>query len=199
MTTNHAIIFHDNSDEDIKLGLCYLWEALVNRGYRTWYNGEDVYRNGFTAIEPCDIYLINTTLSQEMMTMLKHAGFNIIYIGNKFSPPVTYANTLCHDVTIISNLSPLSAIMFAYYVYLQHSLMGNRLDFLPMKIVSEDLNFIYNNNFNDLITVSLSNGVYIAGLNGPILKQNIGSAVIYSKALDKRLYDLAKDKGILYV
>lgn len=199
MTTKTAIIFFDNSDEDVRLGLCFLWEALTNRGYHTWYNGHDVYNNGFVGIEPCDIYLINTTLSQEVMTVLKNAGFTITYIGNVYSPDVTYANSLCHDVTIISSSDALSGILFALYVYLEHSLIGNRLNFLPSKLVSDSLNFIYNNKLNELVSISLTTGVYIAGLNGLILKQNIGSAVQYSKALDERLYNLAKDKGNLYV
>ena len=199
MTIRTAVIIYDDSDMDIRLGLCFLWETLQNQGYQQWLNGADVLSGNFTNVEPCDIYLLNATLPMDLMVVLKHQGFNIHYMGNKFSVPVTFANSQCFDLTIIDAESNLSAIMFAYYVYMQHMSMGNRLDFLPQKVVSDSLNFVYNNNIVALVTLSLNTGVYIAGLNGPMLKHNIGNAITYTKSLDGRLNSFANSKGIYYV
>lgn len=194
-----AIIFHDNADPDVSLGLAFLWEVLNNRGYTVWYNGADILSLGFESMEPCDIYLINTTLPTDLLAVLKHQGYMLHYMGNKFAAPVTFAYSLSFDTVIIDAESAMSAIMFAYFVYMQHAMVGNRLDFLPSKLVSDNLDYVYKNNINALVTLNLNTGVYIAGLNGSILKQNIGNAITYTKSLDGRLNSLANSKGILYV
>lgn len=199
MISNNVVIFHDNNDEDIRLGLSFIWEIYKTNGCRNWFNGNDILNNGFIGIDPCDVIFINCTLPTDVLSVLNHNGFRLIFIGNKFSPVVTYANSLSYEICMIDSGSPISAIMYGYYVYLHHYRMGNRLDYLPSKFVSDDLNFIYNNKLTELTTISLTSGVYIAGINGLHLKQNIGSAVLLNDSVRPRLYDLEKDKGILYV
>lgn len=195
----NVVIFHDNNDDDVRLGLSFIWEIYKTNGCRNWFNGSDVLNTEFIGMEPCDIILINHVLPPDILAVLHHYGFRLIYIGNKFSPIITYADSLSYDVFIIDSRSPISAIMYGYYIYLHHSRMGNRLDYLPSKLVSDDLSFIYNNKLNELTTISLTNGVYIAGLNGQHVKQNIGSAVTLNESVRPRLYDLEKDKGNFYV
>lgn len=199
MTTNRVVIFHDEADHDIAMGLSYLWEILMHLGSTSWISGKDMMAIGFAGVEPCDVYLINTTLPVDTLTILKHFGFRLIFIGNKFSPPVTYATSLHYDVVIIVGDSPISAILFGYYVYLNHAALGNRLDFLPTKLVSDNLNFIYNNNLSELTVNNLVSGVYIMGVQGPILKQNIGSVVTDTINTERRLKILIKSKGTIYV
>lgn len=196
---NTVIIFHDSNDEDIKLGLSSLWEFYKANGCIQWLNGEDVYTNNFQGIEPCDVILINYTLPLAIVNVLRFNGFRIIYIGNKFSPLVTFADTVSHDISMIISDAYISAILHAYYVYLQHSRIGNRVNFLPNKLVSDSLNFIYNNKLNELTTLDLTKGVFIAGLNGPILKQNVGGPITMSRSLEYSLIAFAKDRGIVYV
>ena len=199
MINKAIVVFHDNNDQDVTLGLSMIWEVYKSNGYTHWLNGDDVFNNGFIGVEPCDVVLINYTLPLAILNTLRFQGFNIIYIGNKFSPTVTFADTVSFDITIIDAESPISAILHAYYIYLQHSRIGNRINFLPSKLVSDSLNFIYNNKLVELTSVNLVTGNFIAGLNGPILKQNIGGPVTISRSAERMMHDWLKDKGVVYV
>lgn len=194
-----VIIFHDGNDEDIKLGLSLLWETYKTDGCHQWLNGEEVYANNFQGIEPCDVILINHTLPIAVLNVLRFNGFRLIYVGNQFSPMVTFADTISYDICIIIHDAYISAILHAYYVYLQHSRIGNRLNFLPSKLVSDSLNFIYNNKINELTTFDLCKGVFIAGLNGPILKQNVNGPITMSRSMEYCLHTFVKDRGNFYV
>ena len=197
VTTNYVVFYYHEEDPDVKLGLAYLWESLKDKGIAVWYGFNDI--DSLIGMTPCDIYMINTCPPNETLILLKHLGFNLIFIGNKYSVPLTFITSLLFDIVMIDNNSHLSAIMFAYYVYLKHADMGNRLDFLPIKLVSDDLSFIYNNKINELISCNLVSGVYITGINGPVLKQNIGSALSLNDAMAWRLNNLNMCKGYLYV
>lgn len=197
VTTNHVVFHYHEEDLDVKLGLAYLWEVLKDSGVNTWSSFNDV--NSLSGLVPCDIYMINSCPTNETLLILKHLGFNLIFIGNKYSPPVSFVTSLLFDIVMIDSDATLSAIMFAYYVYLKHAAIGNRLDFLPIKLVSDDLNFIYNNNINELISYNLVSGVYITGINGPVLKQNIGNALSHNDAMIWRLNNFTICKGYSYV
>lgn len=197
--SGNIIIFFDETDIDVNVGLSLLWEMYKNLGHGHWINGRDFYALVDDLGGNQEIVLINYALPIESIVELVSQGYRFTYIGNKYSPLLTLPMVSLMNKVISIADAPISALCYGYYVYLQHAAVGNKFDYLPQEYYSTGMANIYNSGFSNRVTTNIVGNDLIRGLNGVMLRSQIGSAVKLTKSLEWRLNSFFNDKVINYV